>query len=449
MTAVASSPTPPSTRLPGDGGHLVPPQPRPRFRRRVAAPLLLIGAIGSIVISGAVALSQRHGIRSASTSGAPILAATAAESLAALDVAARAKPDDLAGWQRLATALVSELGRTGNPSDVGRAQEALGRATALAPNDPSTFVTQAALAATLHRFADALALTQTVLAAMPANADALAIAVDSLVELGRYEEATTTLQRLLDRRPALAALARASYLRELHGDLDGALVAMTQAEVAGGGGATLAPGATNGTLATVIALQGDILWAQGRPGEAATRYARSADLAPNLPLAEIGLARTTAASGDPTSAVARLRKAVNRYPTPGALTLLVDLQLLAGDSAGAAQTVELLRATTQLAEAAGSVVDVEIAAFELDCTAPCPASSPNLALARAEKAYRDRRTVHTADVLAWAYYRTGQPKQAEPYLTEALRLGTRDAATLARAATIYRSEEHTSELQSR
>ena len=50
-----------------------------------------------------------------------------------------------------------------------------------------------------------------------------AIRVDALVELGRYDEAERELQAMIDRKPNLAGYARVSYLRELHGDLDGAV----------------------------------------------------------------------------------------------------------------------------------------------------------------------------------------------------------------------------------
>ena len=47
-----------------------------------------------------------------------------------------------------------------------------------------------------------------------------------------YDEAEAHLAELLPRRPGSAALSRLSYLRELHGDLEGARLAMLQAEQA-------------------------------------------------------------------------------------------------------------------------------------------------------------------------------------------------------------------------
>ena len=50
--------------------------------------------------------------------------------------------------------------------------------------------------------------------------------VDAYVELGRYGAAERALQAMVDRKPEFAGFTRVSYLRELHGDLPGALAAL-------------------------------------------------------------------------------------------------------------------------------------------------------------------------------------------------------------------------------
>ena len=49
----------------------------------------------------------------------------------------------------------------------------------------------------------------------------MAILVDSLVELGRYQDATRALQRFVDVKPGVPAFTRVSYNYELHGNLEG------------------------------------------------------------------------------------------------------------------------------------------------------------------------------------------------------------------------------------
>ena len=92
------------------------------------------------------------------------------------------------------------------------------------------------LALARHDFSSALVLAQRA-QRQSGGAGAVApypVLVDALVELGRYDEAERALQAMVDLKPNLAAYARVSYLRELHGDLDGAAAAMRDAIAAGG-----------------------------------------------------------------------------------------------------------------------------------------------------------------------------------------------------------------------
>src|SRR5207247_3244120 len=56
--------------------------------------------------------------------------------------------------------------------------------------------------------------------------DAQGVLGDALVELGRYNEALSAFQQMLDTRPDLNAYVRVAYLRELHGDPSGAIDAL-------------------------------------------------------------------------------------------------------------------------------------------------------------------------------------------------------------------------------
>src|SRR5205807_8990054 len=67
----------------------------------------------------------------------------------------------------------------------------------------------------------------------PARPTAYGVLVDALVELGRYDEATAAAQVMTDMRPDLSSYSRISYLRELHGDTNGAMAAMRLAIQAG------------------------------------------------------------------------------------------------------------------------------------------------------------------------------------------------------------------------
>ncbi len=102
-------------------------------------------------------------------------------------------------------AYVHQAVATGDPSFYGLAGQALDRAEELAPGDATTLVARGTLQLSLHQFADALASGEAALAARADDRDALAVVVDASVETGRYDDAATTLQRLVDIRPSLAA----------------------------------------------------------------------------------------------------------------------------------------------------------------------------------------------------------------------------------------------------
>lgn len=348
---------------------------------------------------------------------------TLADHIADLEERSQRQPDDAGTWLALGAAYVQRVAQTGDPSTYAPAEVAFDRAEDLGADGPSTAIGRATLALSRHQFARALDLAEGALAERPRNTAAMLVAVDANVELGRYEAAAEHLQTLLDTRPALPALARTSYLRELYGDPDGALNAMEQARAAGSG----APY----DLATVTTLVGDLHLRAGRLDEATASYRAALSTSEGLPQAEVGLARTDAARGELDAAVERLEQLVGRAPLPEAVILLGDLQARAGDGEGATRSDELVRALLALQEEAGQVVDLELALFEAD------RGQGRRALALAERTYDERPTVFAADAIAWALHVTGDDAAAVPFVEEALRLGTKDGLLHFHAATVY------------
>jgi hypothetical protein len=108
----------------------------------------------------------------------------------------------------------------------------------------------------------------------------------------------------------LAALSRTSYLRELHGDLEGAIEAMEQARLAGSGSVF--------DVALVTALSGNLMLSNGDLVGAETAFAEAERLAPDLSLAAVGRARLALARETST----RPPKA---YPIPSRASLPLRL----------------------------------------------------------------------------------------------------------------------------
>jgi tetratricopeptide (TPR) repeat protein len=337
--------------------------------------------------------------------------------------ASASSPVSVASLQSEAAEAVRSAASTGDPSFYERAEVALDRADELVPDDPNTTLVRGALALALHRFDEALAFGTTAAAVNPSSAAAQGILVDANVELGKYDAASTSLQRMLDLRPDLAALSRASYVRELHGDRAGAVEAMAAAEEAGG---------SPFDVASVAALRGELAVAGGDLDGALAHYERALGLAPGLVLAEVGRARVLGATGQEGQAIEALQAVVDRVPVPAALVLLGELQSRTGDPSGAAGTFELVRATAALQQASGQVVDLEMAVFEAD------SGDPERAVELAERAAAARPdNVYVSDALGWALFRSGDAAAAVPHIEAALRLGSNDPVSLWHAAQVF------------
>lgn len=357
---------------------------------------------------------------------APTASRTLADQVAQLERAVEADPADLASWQALGDAYLGRALEVGDPSFYDLADAAFDRADDIEPDAPGTLLGRGALALSLHEFDQALELGEAARAALPDNARAYGIVVDAHVELGHYEQAATELQGMLDRRPGLPALARASYLRELNGDLDGAIEAMRQAELAGGPRQGF-------QIATVGALLGDLYFSSADLPAAQAAYERALNAAPAFVPAQVGLARVQAATGDEAGAVDELEALVERFPHPEALILLGELQERLGREADAADTRAVVRAIAALQEDAGQVVDLEMAVFEADL-----GDDPDRAVALARRTHAARPdNIFVADALGWALHRAGDPEAALPHIESALRLGTADATLHYHAAQIY------------
>jgi tetratricopeptide (TPR) repeat protein len=280
------------------------------------------------------------------------------------------------------------------------------------------------LALARHDFAGALQLARRARGLAPELASPYAVLVDSLIELGRYDEAGRALQHWVDIKPTLASYARVSYWRELHGDLAGAVDAMRAAISAGG------DVAENG--AYVQTLLGNLELQRGRPASAAHAYrAALARFAGYVP-AQAGLAKVDAAHGRLSSAISRYRAVVARLPLPEYVVGLGESELAAGRTAAARRDLALVGAEQRLLAANGVDTDVDLAVFEASH------GSPSRAVVLARRAWAAAPSVRAADALGWAMTRAGRPARGLRYAQRALGLGSRDATFLFHAAVAAR-----------
>lgn len=403
--------------------------------KRFLAPAIAVTAL-ALSLLGAGALGFFGAGGAAATSGVartgPALALAPEgdaldDAIASLQSRVRADRSDWRSNASLGLAYLQKARLTANPAYYSKAAAAL-RAS-LATNQEANFegaLGRGILAGARHDFADALRWGRTAARINPYDADARGVVADALVELGRYRSARRALQTMVDLRPDLASFARVSYYRELHGDRDGAVAAMTQAFHAVGGA---------GRDAAWASFQlGELFFNSGDVGQARFAYRRAAFLAPDYYLPRTGLAKVAAARGHELRAIRILRGVVKTYPAPVYVMQLGDLYESQGLDRKAGRSYALVEVEQKLFASNGVEPDVEILNFYSDHSRRL-----RWTLATARRAFRVRPSVRVADSLAWALFANGRAGAALPYARLALRTGSRDANFYFHAGMIARA----------
>lgn len=314
----------------------------------------------------------------------------------------------------LAASYLQKVREVGDPSYYGKADELL---QAVLKRDPTHFeatVLTGQLLLARHEFRDGLVWGQKARALNPYATPPLAVIVDAEVELGMYPQAADDVQKMVNLRPDLSSYSRVSYVRELNGDMDGAVEAMKDAVVAGG--------SVPENTAYVQVLLGTLYFDRGDLAAAEKQYqlvlVGYADYVPAL----AGLASVAAAKTDFTAAIKLYRKAVDIYPLPQYVIALGDVYATAGDAVNAARTYDLAVAEQQLYQANGIVLDQELALFDADHQR----DQANVR-AVAQRAIANRPSVVSYDVLSWVLYQAGDYQGALAASRQAHKLGTRYA----------------------
>jgi len=326
----------------------------------------------------------------------------------------RAHPGDSKSYTLLGLAYQQRARETGNPAYYTKSEQALSRARHLAPGDATTVGALGSLALARHRFGEALVLGREAVRLAPYTARSYGVRGDALIELGRYQEAFRTFDRMSSLRPDLSSYSRVSYARELLGRPAAAEQAMKLALDAAGG----QPEPT----AWVQTQLGKLAWSRGELAEAESRYRAALTILPGYVYALEPLALVQEAKGRHRAALSLARRAAEALPLPQTVATLGDLYALHGHSRAAKRQYALVSVIQGLLVANGVRTDLEIAQFDAD-----HGVTLGRALQAARKARRARPSIDGDDVLGWALERNGRCAEALPYSRRALRLGTHDA----------------------
>jgi tetratricopeptide (TPR) repeat protein len=353
--------------------------------------------------------------------GVAAAARSTAQSDAAIDRAQqrlRLVPGDYATWATLGAAYLERARVTADPSYYPKAEGALRQSLQLRPaanstgGNPAALAGLGALANARHDFAGAAGLARQALATDPYQADAYGVLTDALTQLGDAAGATDAVQHMLDLRPGLAALTRASYDLEQHGRLDEAQTLMTQA---------LQDAVDPSDVAFCRYQLGELAWQAGRLADAEAQYAAGRAADPGyLPLRE-GQAKVAAARGQTDAALADYAELTQVYPAPAYFLEYAELLCAVGRAAQADAQLALAAAAQRLFTVNGGTDDLTAATIALAQGRPADA----VRLATAE--WGRRHFADVADTLGWALHADGQDAAALTYARQANALGARNA----------------------
>ncbi len=322
-------------------------------------------------------------------------------------------PESADAHTRLGLLYLQRARETGDPAFYVSAENTLNRAIELDPNHNDALIGQGILAAARHDFVNALEWGEKAFAQNAYSAAALGIITDAHVELGNYTEAIASVDKMASIRPDLNSYSRISYLRELHGDTDGAIAAMEAAVDAGVIG-------REEMLWSLVQL-GDLHLRYGDRETAILTYNQALQIREDYVYALDGLARAAIDAGDYQTAIEIYEPLVDRFPMPSFAWRLGDAYTSSGDMQSAEKSYELVRVIQAVNQSNGMDVELELVLFDAEHGDDLAAT---IELARA--VYAVRHTVYAADALAWALYQNGDFAEAKKYSDEALRLGTAD-----------------------
>ena len=327
-------------------------------------------------------------------------------------------------FTRLGFAYLDAVTATGDATGYSGAQAALDRAVELDPRSYEALVGLATLAASRHDFPTALDLATRAERVQPATTDALGIKGDAQLELGDYDAAFATFDRMVSLKPTLASYARVAYAREIMGDRQGAIEAMTLA---------IDSAAGSPDVAFALLQRGNLYLALDRVDRAERDFRAALEAVPEHAGALGGLARIAASQGRVDESVRLYERAIESAPLPEHPMELSKVLRGAGRMREARAADRLVDEFADIERRNGALLDFEVAVHRLDA-----AGDPQAALRTIESTWKVRRSIDTEDALAWALMKVGRCDEARRHSIHALRFGTKSGTKLFHRAEIER-----------
>lgn len=265
---------------------------------------------------------------------------------------------------------------------------------------------KASILMSLHQFASAKVAALEAIRINPYNAMVHGALVDALVELGEYKEATATADKMTSIRPDIRSYSRVSYLRELYGDIPGAIEAMDQAVQSG------YPGYEETAWARLKL--GELYEKSGKKDVAKKQYQMILTERPNYPFAVAALSKLALQDKSYTTADSLIDQAISYIPEVSFYITKAEIKLNQGKTEEANLLSKKILIMLQEDEKAGHTMDLAYAHVYKSLL-----NDPAKALEYVQKEYAVRPdNIEVNQQLADLYRDMGEVTKSKDYLAK-------------------------------
>jgi tetratricopeptide (TPR) repeat protein len=355
--------------------------------------------------------------------------------------ALRNNPEDAKAYLSLASVFITEGRITGNNGYYGNAAiKMLDKVIGSNPKDKNILFEglslKSAVLLNMHQFKDALIIAEQGKAINDFNSGIYGALVDAHVEMGNYKEAVKDCDQMLSIRPDLRSYSRASYLRQIYGDNNGAIEAMKMAVESG------VPGMESTEWARVT--WGDLYLNTGKLDTAKMIYESSLTYRPGYPYAEMGLARIAAAHKNYEEAINHTRNAIKTLSEVSFVSYLADMYLLKGDEDKAMDTYKDVVRLLEDGEKEMQNAAIKHNGHRELAIAYLNIKNYEKALSHATADYRMRpQNIDANELMAWVLYKKGSFAEAKKYQDQVFTTKIKNANQSFKAGLVYAAAGNT------
>jgi tetratricopeptide (TPR) repeat protein len=305
---------------------------------------------------------------------------------------------------------------TGDDNNYIEAEKLARRSLALRINrNGPAFVTLAAALVAQHRFVEAEAVAKDLVAYDPSIPQYRAQLGEIQMEVGHYAAARVSFDSLYSVRTHLSIAPRLARWEELNGNVAGARQLLTDALA----NAKARRDLPKEQVAWFHLRLGDIDMRNGRMRRARAMFEQGLAIEPNDYRLLDAMAHLEAVEGNPRKAIEYGERGIAIKLDPATLGLIGDAYASLGDSARAQEYYKTMEVAVSGQPGA---YHRAWSLFLLDHDLQV-----SQVLANVEKELETRKDIYGYDLLAWALHKSHRDREARAAMTEARKLGTRDA----------------------